>query len=388
MSQFFDAPFLHIVEFQDACKALEYAGFEAFAVGGCVRDAIADYPCADIDIATDATPDQVTAVAEQAGFAVYPTGIEHGTLTIKKGEWTFEVTTYRHDVATDGRRATVQFAQSIAEDAQRRDFTMNALYMDCRGEVLDPTGLGLFHLTEGLVVFVGNAEDRCKEDYLRIMRLFRFHAKYGGEHMDCNAANAAKKYAHMLPEVVSGERIWSELQKLLDLPEPYEAVVAMDKLGVLSAILPDARCSTNLRAMQTSEKINMFPPSWRRRFFTMNGAEIPFPHAKTEKRYLDNIQKALDNGYNIAVTSYLFGPAVSQDVLAIRGKIGGWSYDEAMRGQAAKFPVAATDLMQLGVVPGPEMGKILRQAEDIWIETSLTATKEELLEMVLDDRPG
>lgn len=379
----YDAPFLHLIEYQDACFALERDGFEAHAVGGCVRDALADYPCADIDIATNATPQQVQQAMESAGFVVYPTGIDHGTLTVRKGDWTFEITTYRYDVATDGRRATVRFAETMEEDAQRRDFTMNALYMGRDGTVYDPTGTGIDDLMMGYVRFVGDAEERCREDFLRIMRLFRFHAKYGGPEMDRIAADAAWKHKYGLSSVVSGERIWSELKKILSLPDPYEALSAMHKLGVLTEILPNSQFSS-LAFLKMSERTNMFGADWARRYFALNGTDIPFPCANAEKMRLEQIEKALDNGYNIAVCTHLFGTAIAQDVHALRGKCGGWDHAEAARGESSVFPVKSTDLMQLGVEPGPEMGQLLRQAKDLWIETSLTAEKDDLLEMVLE----
>ena len=375
-------PWLKTPEFQEACKILEQNGFGAHAVGGCVRDAIADVVCNDIDIATKAHPKTVEGIFFLAGWAVYPTGIDHGTVTIRKGDQSFEVTTYRHDVATDGRRATVEYAETMEEDAQRRDFTMNALYMDRDGNIFDPTGTGVEDIVNGIVRFVGDSEQRCKEDYLRIMRLFRFHAKYGCGELDAEAANAAQKYKDFLPTVVSGERIWSELKKILALPEPFQAVKEMDRLGVLREILPDANLSDFL-AIQMPDRMNHFDHGWERRFYALHGTNIPFPHAKSEQKHLDYMKQALYNQYPIAVTTYLFGEAVAKDVHVVRRNCGGWNHIEAERGKNAKFPVCAADLMQLGFEPGPEMGELLRHAQSIWIETCLVAEKDDLIELVV-----
>ena len=163
---------------QGLCKALEAAGYRALFVGGCVRNAILGVPVADIDLATDATPDVVTRVAEGAGFKVIPTGIDHGTVTVVASGLPHEVTTFRRDVETDGRRAVVAFSTRIEEDASRRDLTMNALYADATGLVIDPLG-GLADTLARRVRFVGDPETRIREDYLRILRFFRFHAAYG-----------------------------------------------------------------------------------------------------------------------------------------------------------------------------------------------------------------
>ncbi|MEQ1784957.1 MAG: CCA tRNA nucleotidyltransferase, partial [Hyphomonadaceae bacterium] len=153
-------------------------------VGGCVRNALLGEPVSDIDIATQLVPDEVTQVMRAAGIAVHPTGIEHGTLTVVADHQPFEVTTLRRDVETDGRRAVVAFTQDWAEDAQRRDFRINALYADRNGQIFDPTGGGLDDLAARRIVFVGDPETRIREDYLRILRFFRFYAWYGREAPD------------------------------------------------------------------------------------------------------------------------------------------------------------------------------------------------------------
>ncbi|MBC7768826.1 MAG: CCA tRNA nucleotidyltransferase, partial [Phycisphaerales bacterium] len=173
------AAWLKAKETQTLMTALDAAraGGSRF-VGGCVRNTLMGREVDDIDIATQLTPDQVTDVAAKAGFTAHPTGIEHGTITVVVNHKPFEVTTLRRDVSTDGRRATVAFTESWEEDAERRDFRMNALYADAAGAIHDPTGGGLEDVRTGRVIFIGDAHTRIKEDYLRILRFFRFNAWY------------------------------------------------------------------------------------------------------------------------------------------------------------------------------------------------------------------
>ena len=229
--------------------ALEAAGGEGCArfVGGCVRDALLGRiaPGAaglDIDIATPLTPDQVTAALETAGLRAAPTGIAHGTMTAIAHGRPFEVTTLRRDVETDGRHAVVAFSTDWAEDAARRDFRMNALYADAQGRLFDPTGGGVADARAGRVVFVGAPETRIREDYLRILRFFRFSAGYGRGAPDAAALAACAALKAGIAGL-SGERIARELRKLLAAPDPRAAVTAMTAAGVLAACapgLPDA----------------------------------------------------------------------------------------------------------------------------------------------------
>jgi poly(A) polymerase len=223
---------------QALCAALEAAGHRALLVGGCVRDALLGEPVGDVDLTTDATPDAVTRIAEAAGFRTVPTGIDHGTVTVIAEGRPHEVTTFRRDVETDGRRAVVAFSTEIAEDAARRDLTMNALYADRSGTVIDPLG-GLADTLSRHVRFVGDPETRIREDYLRILRFFRFHAAYGdpGGGIDADGLAACAALAEGL-DGISRERIHAELRKLLAARDPAPAVAAMAQSGVLARILP------------------------------------------------------------------------------------------------------------------------------------------------------
>ena len=251
---------------QALCAALEGAGYRALFVGGCVRNALLGEPVADIDIATDATPEAVSNLAQSAGFKVVPTGVEHGTVTVVAEGRPHEVTTFRRDVETDGRRAVVAFSDRIEEDAERRDFTMNALYADRQGRVIDPLD-GLPDLQARRVRFVGDAETRIREDYLRILRFFRFHAAYGDPAggLDTEGLAACAALAAGL-ETISKERITAELRKLLAARDPAPSIAAMAQSGILIRILPgaDPRALAPLVHLEGSEapRCSAVLPSW------------------------------------------------------------------------------------------------------------------------------
>ncbi len=217
-------------------QALTRDGGDARFVGGAVRNAILGEAVADIDIATPLLPQDVMRRLQKAGFGAIPTGIEHGTITaIVRGQ-PFEVTTLRRDVSTDGRRATVAFTTDWAEDAARRDFTMNALYANAEGEIFDYVG-GLADLRERRVRFVGDPSTRIREDYLRILRLFRFHAWYGKGGLDAEAFAAASDEKAGL-KLLSGERVQKELLRLLEAKNPLTTLQAMQRVSILAEILP------------------------------------------------------------------------------------------------------------------------------------------------------
>ncbi|MEI9890773.1 MAG: CCA tRNA nucleotidyltransferase [Caulobacteraceae bacterium] len=220
--------------------ALEAAGGEASArfVGGCVRNTILGRPINDIDIATQLEPAETMRALAAAGLRHVPTGLEHGTVTAFVEGRPFEVTTLRRDVATDGRRAVVAFTRDWAEDAERRDFRLNALYLDAQGRLYDPVGCGLADARAGRIIFVGDPEERIREDYLRILRFFRFFAWYGRGPADAAGLEACAMLRAGLAQL-SAERVSKELLKLLAADDPREALGLMRDTGVLDAVLPD-----------------------------------------------------------------------------------------------------------------------------------------------------
>ncbi len=222
-------------------EALEATGGPGCArfVGGCVRDALLGRPFDDVDLATPLTPPEVLAALAAAGVRAVPTGVEHGVVTAISGGRPYEVATLRRDVETDGRRAVVAYARDWAEDAARRDFRLNALYAEADGALHDPTGGGLADARAGRVVFIGEPQQRIREDYLRILRFFRFTAWYGREGFDAAGLAACTELRAGLARL-SAERVAKELLRLLAAPDPRSAVRAMADAGVLAELLPEA----------------------------------------------------------------------------------------------------------------------------------------------------
>ena len=250
--------------------ALTADGGAARFVGGAVRNALLGEPVGDVDIATPLVPDEVMRRLQAAGLGAVPTGIAHGTVTAVSGGKPFEVTTLRRDVETFGRRAVVAYTTDWAEDAARRDFTMNALYADEDGAIYDYFG-GLADLEARRVRFVGDARTRIREDYLRILRLFRFHAWYGRGEIDSEALAAAQAEKAGL-KLLSGERVQKEVLRLLEAKEPSPAVRVMEQSGILGEILPPGVQTARLERLVAIEAANGFSPmrccGWPRFFPT------------------------------------------------------------------------------------------------------------------------
>lgn len=364
---------------QMLCAALEAAGHRALFVGGCVRNSLLGEPVGDVDIATDATPETVSDIAEMAGFKPVPTGIDHGTVTVVVQGKPHEVTTFRRDVETDGRRAVVAFSTRIEEDAQRRDFTMNALYADRHGTVIDPLN-GLPDLLARRVRFVGDPETRIREDYLRILRFFRFHAAYGDPQggIDADGLAACAAFSAGL-ETISKERITAELRKLLSARDPAPAVAAMAGSGVLSHILPgaDHRVLAPLVHLEAAE-----PPRWLRRLAVLGGDESHLRLSKAETRNLAALRAALGSAESPAALGFGLGASLGADALLARAASLGappppdWQ-DEVQRGAKARFPVTAADLMP--ALQGEALGARMKELQTRWLASNLTLSREDLL---------
>ncbi|HEY6918669.1 MAG TPA: CCA tRNA nucleotidyltransferase [Tabrizicola sp.] len=364
---------------QALMQALETAGHRALFVGGCVRNALLHEPVSDVDISTDATPETVSTIAEKAGFKPVPTGIDHGTVTVVAEGKPHEVTTFRRDVETDGRRAVVAYSTDIAEDAQRRDFTMNALYADRLGQVIDPLH-GLPDLQARRVRFVGDPETRIREDYLRILRFFRFHAAYGdpAEGLDPEGLAACAALAQGLADI-SKERITAELRKLLTARDPAPAVAAMSHAGILTRILPgaDPRALAPLAHLDAAE-----PPRWLRRLAVLGGDTTHLRLSRAEARDLAALRAALETAETPAALGWTLGAPLAADVLLARAASLGtpppqdWQ-DEIRRGAGARFPVTAADLMP--ALQGEALGARMKTLQAQWLASNLTLSREALL---------
>lgn len=374
---------------QALLAALSAAGHQALFVGGCVRNALLGMPVADVDICTDAAPDVVARIAGAVGFKVVPTGIEHGTVTVVAGDAVHEVTTFRRDVATDGRRATVAFSADIAEDAARRDLTINALYARADGTVIDPLG-ALPDLAARRVRFVGEAGERIREDYLRILRFFRFHAHFADPSLglDPEALAACAANTEGLGQL-SKERIGQEMRKLLSAPDPAPAVAAMAAAGVLGAVLPGADAAA-LAPLVHLEVEQGLAPDWMRRLALVGGQD-PAEHLKlsrAEARALAALAPAARGADSPAVLGFRLGAERAHDALLIRAALVGvplppGARDEVQRGAGAVFPLRAADLPALS---GAALGARLKALQEVWLHSNLTASKADLLSRA--DRQG
>ena len=364
------------------CAALEGGGHQAWFVGGCVRNALLGEEAADLDITTDARPERVIELAEAAGLRAVPTGIEHGTVTVVAEGRGFEVTTFRRDVETDGRRAVVAFSDSMEEDAARRDFTMNALYCGLDGIVVDPVGQGLADLAALRVRFIGDAEERIREDYLRILRFFRFHAWYGGDGIDPEGLAACAALAEGI-EGLSRERIGHEIMKLLAAPDPAPAVASMAASGVLMRVLPGANAAL-LAPLVHLEGHAGEAPDPVLRLAALGGHEggQPLRLSKPEMRALEALARSVEEGKGAAELGYRLGREMARKALLLRGAVMGAAPAETdfaaiEAGAKATCPVSAKDFMP--ALEGAALGQALAEAEARWIASGFALTRENLL---------
>ena len=378
-----DQPWLTAPATRAVMAALEAAGGLGCArfVGGCVRNALIGAPVADIDIATTLRPEQTEAAVRAAGLKAVPTGIAHGTVTAVAGGQPFEITTLRRDVSTDGRNATVAFTDDWAEDAARRDFRLNALYADAQGQVYDPTGHGVDDARAGRVVFVGDPATRIREDYLRILRFFRFHAWYGRGEPDAAGLAACRDLAAGMTRL-SAERVSSELMKLLAAPDPRPALAAMAGAGVLAQVLPEATLTPPFEAgaAQSHDAVVrlmlLLPPD--EAVVRGAAARLRLPNAVRDRLVfaavaLPAVDLSMSEREARAVLYRHGAPAVA-DALHRRWAEAPDRDDDARRLLALadswtrpKLPVGGRDLARLGVPPGPETGRLLKAFEESWI---------------------
>jgi len=371
-------------ETQAVCAALTDAGFQALFVGGCVRNTLYDAPVDDIDISTDATPDKVIELAEGAGLRAVPTGIDHGTITVVSDHTPHEITTFRRDVETFGRHAVVAFSTDVTDDARRRDFTMNALYADPAGHVIDPLN-GLPDLQARRVRFIEDPDLRIREDYLRILRFFRFHAWYGDadQGLDAEGLAAVAANADGLDHL-SRERVWTELRKLLTAPDPAPSVAAMRSAGVLAHVLPGSD-DIALAPLVHLERLADIRPDPIRRMAALGGQVDALRLSKAQARQLDHLRDGMGSLALPAALGYRLGADTARDIVLLRAAQMGQVFDPAdliaaKTGADAQFPVKAADLMP--AFQGAALGAKLTTLEGAWIASGFTLTKTELLAQI------
>ncbi|MEL6957420.1 MAG: CCA tRNA nucleotidyltransferase [Pseudomonadota bacterium] len=358
-------------------------GYQVFFVGGCVRNTLMGRPVADLDLSTNATPEIVMALAETAGLKAIPTGIEHGTVTVVSNHHPYEITTFRRDVETDGRHATVAFSDRIEDDAIRRDFTMNALYAAPDGTLHDPVG-GLADLNARRVRFIDDPEQRIQEDYLRILRFFRFHASYGDPKggIDPDGLAACAAHADGLDQLAR-ERVGPEILKTLGVNDPAPAVASMAASGVLARVLPGADPAPVAPLVHLEGELGRTPHSLSRlaAIFTGDGAECLRLSKKDTTEY-ERLRDSARSDMGGGELSYRYGEHSAVQCLMIRAALTGQSIDltelaKTKGAWAYELPVTANDLMP--ALSGKALGDRLKQLEALWIASDFTLTKNELL---------
>ena len=344
-------------------------GANARYVGGAVRDTLLGHAVKDIDMATVLPPGEVMARLKAAAIRCVPTGIEHGTITAVLPGGPVEITTLRRDVSTDGRRATVAFASNWREDAARRDFTINALYADPETrEIWDYFG-GLDDLALRHVRFIGDAKQRIREDHLRILRYFRFQARFGAQPADAEAEHACSDLAPML-KGLSRERIGMELLNLLGLPDPAPTVARMAQLGVLAVILPEADPEA-LAALVSAEHTEAIAPEPLRRLAALLPADVTlaeqvaarFRLSGAQKKRLATAAARLDGGVDARVLAYRLGREQALDRLLLLGQqtalLADW--------EIPRFPLKGGAIVARGVKAGPLVAQVLQTVEKHWV---------------------
>ena len=364
-------------------------GGNARYVGGAVRDTLLGIPVKDVDLATPLEPQVVMQRLKEAAIQVVPTGIEHGTVTAVLPQGPVEITTLRHDVSTDGRRATIAFASDWQDDAARRDFTINALYADpATGEIFDWFG-GLDDLAARRVRFIGDPHQRIREDHLRILRYFRFQARFGSTPADAASESACAELAATL-KGLSRERVGMEMMNLLSLADPAPTVARMAELGVLEVVLPEADIAA-LAALVAQESAQQVTPDALRRLAALLPADVQLAEAVASRFRLSGAQKkrlALAAARDGSVLdprplAYRVGREAALDRLLIDGAdiapLSGWAIPQ--------FPLKGGEIVARGIKVGPEVARVMRSIESGWIAAGFSdAVIPALLDAELSER--
>jgi poly(A) polymerase len=380
-------------------------------VGGCVRDAVMGVPVGDIDLATPLKPEEVVAALATAKLKAVPTGLEHGTVTAVADGFPVEVTTLRRDVETDGRHAVVAYTEDWVEDAARRDFRLNAIYADPDGTLFDPQN-GVADARDGRIVFVGDPETRIREDYLRILRFFRFQAVCGRGPADPAGLAACTALAKGL-RTLSIERVWKELKKLLAAREPGPALQDMAETGVLELVLPEAIALDLVKALIALEGREGWPPDPMLRLAAlMPRMELVAARARRRLK-LSNAESdrlmawaKLEQNPRLLIGRGLIERAAAlypQDRQAVldRARLA-WALDAAAGAQKnfsdaapeedwralvafietwerPPFPVTGDDVIAAGIPKGRPVGAALKALEALWIKGGFKTSREQLL---------
>jgi len=372
--------------------AIEQAGGEARVAGGAVRNGLWGLPVKDIDVATTLLPDEVMAAGKTAGFGVHATGADHGTVTVVIDGLPVEVTTLRADMETDGRRAIVAYSKDWSVDAHRRDFTFNALYCDLTGRVYDETGQGLKDSRAKRVRFVGDADQRIREDYLRILRYFRFQAQYGQGEFDQPALAACTELKDGL-KGLSVERIQAELLKIASGPGAVAVVEVMIAQGILPMVIKVDGSVEALAAMIDLENQIGVAGDAMRRLAMLTSDVSHLRLSKAQQQQFVQLNKFVNispQAEEIYVKKQLYDLGVQgyRDMVMMAWIRTGAGRDDADwvklyaladEWPVPVFPLSGKDMIAAGFTAGVEMGRVLKQLEQQWMDGGFSATKQDLL---------
>lgn len=370
-------------------------------VGGCVRNTLIGQPVDDIDIATQLLPEAVIDAAKKAGLAAVPTGIEHGTITVVCNHKPYEVTTLRRDVTTDGRRATVAFTEDWNEDAQRRDFRLNALYADANGVVHDLTGGGVEDAKAGRITFIGDAETRLREDYLRILRFFRFSAWYGKGPLDSRGLAACAALQEGMDQL-SAERVWKELKKLCAAPRPASALQAMADAGILARVAPEAsNVARALHVAAIDDEYLLEPDGLLRIAALISDDESARSLCRRLKASNDERARIVAAvGQTPRVVSYMSMRELRRALYLLgrqtfddRARLA-WAEDDRARTgpqwrallalslgwERPHLELTGDEVAAAGVPAGPKIGAVMREVEAWWIDADFPDDKLSIVE--------
>ncbi len=362
------------------------AGHEMRVVGGAVRDEWLGLPIGDVDLATTALPEEVTKILESAGHKAVPTGVEFGTITAVIEGKPYEITTLREDIETDGRHAKVKYTRDWQKDAARRDFTINAMSKDASGNIHDYFD-GQRDLREGRIVFVGDAGTRIREDYLRVLRFFRFFARYG-RHAPDEATLSALKAAAPKIKNLARERIWQEIKKLLAAHDPAESWMLMMSHEVLPHVLPEANNLAELCSLLSYERMRKKPaaPNALLRLAALIDGKkalalelksrLALSNMEAQKlgQYLENplVSDGRFDTSQLSFCLYRYGFDLTEEFMVLaqaRAAQFNWeSATEVLEKWVPKsFPIKGEDLLALGLPSGPRVGEILQKVETWWM---------------------
>ena len=397
--------FSSILEQNDVAQVFDlfetYQKNSIFVVGGSIRDALLNREITDIDFATSLEPKTITEILNKENIKFIDVGINHGTVTAIINERKFEITTFRNDIFTDGRHAQVSFSNSLEEDALRRDFTINAMYLDKSGNLIDPTD-GKKDLENRVVRFIGNPDERIKEDYLRILRYFRFLALFGDISPDAEVMKTIKANLDKL-SVVSKERQWNELKSILSLNAPNNAISAMSEIGLLDDYFDGTSINdafVNLIEIESRISFSIDPIL---RLSTLIENSLDKANTIIKKLPLsksDSTDLLKLSTLNKKIVSYMSMKEVRY-LLYLLGRDGfqkqilvNWAkdtnnknevnwrslYEVAQSWEKPSFALTAKDVINMGISQGPMVGDILKEVEDWWAENDFIDDKFSLIE--------